>query len=95
MTATARYDIRPVRVRKNGRTFNHFALFADDGTRVSGFYRTVEQARESRTALIRTRVAKARPVERPCLCCGHRFMSQGIHNRLCEVCATGTPRSHW
>lgn len=32
MTAIARYDIHPVRVRTNGRTDNHFALFADDGT---------------------------------------------------------------
>lgn len=95
MTATARYDIRPVRVRKDGRTVNHFALFADDGTRVSGFYPSLKQARESRVALIRSQAKKARPVERACLCCGHGFLSRGIHNRLCPICTTGTPRSDW
>lgn len=27
-----------------------------------------------------------RPRERPCLCCGRRFESEGIHNRLCNPC---------
>lgn len=95
MTAIARYDIRPVRVQKHGRTLNHFALFADDGTRVSGTYQTLKQARETRTALIRTQIQKTRPVERNCLCCDHAFLSKGIHNRLCDICRTGTPRSTW
>lgn len=27
-----------------------------------------------------------RPRERRCMCCGASFMSQGIHNRLCDPC---------
>lgn len=32
----------------------------------------------------------ARPVrrERPCMCCGTKFMSDGPHNRLCGRCRT-------
>ena len=30
--------------------------------------------------------ARARRGIRPCLCCGHSFVSEGIHNRLCGSC---------
>ena len=30
--------------------------------------------------------ASCQPRERACLCCGHRFMSEGAHNRLCTSC---------
>lgn len=31
-----------------------------------------------------------KPQERPCLCCGRVFRSDGRHNRLCAVCGTGS-----
>lgn len=34
----------------------------------------------------RARAARSRP--RACLCCGHRFISEGPHNRLCGSCRT-------
>lgn len=95
MSATALYDILPVRVPTGGRAVNHFAVFAEDGTRVSGFYRTLREATDQRIALIRARTEKARPAIRDCMCCGHAFTSTGIHNRLCGICTTGTPRSDW
>lgn len=30
---------------------------------------------------------KAKRGARRCLCCGHSFISEGIHNRLCRGCA--------
>ena len=29
---------------------------------------------------------RAKRMTRPCLCCGNPFESEGIHNRLCNVC---------
>lgn len=29
---------------------------------------------------------RARRMKRPCMCCGHAFMSEGIHNRMCDLC---------
>lgn len=95
MSLSAVYDIRPVRTISKGRSVHRFALFADDGTRVSGFYPSEQDAHEARRARIMRRVAQSRPVERPCMCCGHAFASEGQFHRLCHVCATGTPRAEW
>lgn len=32
------------------------------------------------------RLQSQRTTERPCMCCGNKFPSEGIHNRLCEAC---------
>jgi hypothetical protein len=33
-------------------------------------------------------LAKPRPLQRPCLCCGRSFRSAGSMNRLCDGCRT-------
>lgn len=30
--------------------------------------------------------AAARRMERPCMCCRQTFLSEGIHNRMCDRC---------
>lgn len=30
--------------------------------------------------------ARTRRGHRPCLCCGTTFLSEGLHNRLCDPC---------
>ncbi len=34
----------------------------------------------------KTRAGKRPTTRRKCMCCGHGFESQGIHNRLCDNC---------
>ncbi len=95
MSLAAVYDIRPVRVISRGRTVHRFALFSDDGTRVSGFYPSEKAAQNERRARIMKWIETAKPIERPCMCCGHVFTSEGRFHRLCHICTTGVPRKEW
>lgn len=55
-----------------------------------------EIQRRAREGWERKRVARqAQLVDRPCMCCGKTFGSEGIHNRLCEVCRTRSNREGW
>lgn len=45
--------------------------------------------RAATTAAVARNAAAARAKgkkERPCVCCGQTFLSEGIHNRLCNSC---------
>lgn len=42
-----------------------------------------EQNRDANEA--KDNLARKR-VKRPCLCCGDLFLSEGIHNRMCDTC---------
>jgi hypothetical protein len=44
----------------------------------------------SRLAYRRVFSRKARG-KRACMCCGTTFMSEGAHNRLCDVCRKNSP----
>jgi hypothetical protein len=50
-----------------------YAVFDPDGERASGFFHHHD-------------LAAAKRKKRPCMCCQREFMSQGIHNRLCDRC---------
>ncbi len=41
---------------------------------------TAMEAAQARTDALRQRRRRA------CLCCGHEFASEGIHNRMCDPC---------
>ncbi|WP_339745631.1 hypothetical protein [uncultured Maricaulis sp.] len=69
------YTVRSV---GNGR----FAVFNAKGVRVSGLYDCKDFALTRAESLAR----QARRQERPCLTCAKPFMSEGIHNRMCNPC---------
>lgn len=54
--------------------------------RVTPFRTRPEQA----TDLIEKLNRAARKRERPCMCCGTAFDSEGPHNRMCGTCRTKT-----
>ena len=63
-----------------------WAVFDADGVRITGRLnqRTYARAlaREMNTSLSDVRPKN----ERECLCCAVRFLSEGPHNRLCDIC---------
>ena len=45
---------------------------------------------QERVEVLQRRDERARNArDRPCLCCGRTFRSEGIHNRLCTPCRAG------
>ncbi len=56
------------------------------GREVSGPYGDKNKALMARDRLRREADAKAKRMLRPCLCCAGEFMSEGIHNRMCDPC---------
>lgn len=79
---TARYSV----ITGHGR----FWVRDQRGDRVSGFFATRDAARVRLEELERKQTATERSRERPCMCCGTKFMSRGIHNRLCQNCSRRT-----
>lgn len=60
-------------------------IIGPNGAALSGSYTSEKYARS--LARQKNGVAvKAKKPERPCLCCGEPFPSEGIHNRLCNRC---------
>jgi hypothetical protein len=55
------------------------------GRTVSGLYGSRDSALHRMHNIARRLAAAARP-QRPCLCCGTTFASEGPHNRLCDPC---------
>jgi len=61
-------------------------LVDPDGKPQSAFYNTKDRAQTNLdSAQAQTDAARQRR-HRPCMCCGHVFLSEGIHNRMCDVC---------
>ena len=69
------YTVRPAGNRR-------FAVFNAKGVRVSGLYDCREFALTRAESLER----QAGRQERPCLTCAKPFMSEGVHNRMCNRC---------
>ena len=63
-----------------------WAVYDDAGSRVSEVYNDPNNARTVRDRMQRQADRQALKTTRPCLCCGTRFESEGIHNRLCGHC---------
>lgn len=60
---------------------------ADDiGRQVGGFLDTRDRAAERRDSLQSEAEAKLKRGVRSCLCCQTKFLSEGIHNRMCDPC---------
>lgn len=51
-----------------------------------GTYATRNQAEATRGSMQSRDDRAGRRTERPCMCCGNPFSSEGIHNRLCTSC---------
>jgi hypothetical protein len=57
-----------------------------DGLPCAGPFNDRNKAGMSRDARQAEADARAKRGERPCLCCGRTFQSEGIHNRMCDLC---------
>lgn len=57
-----------------------------DGVAVSCFMKGQDQAQMCRDAKQAAHDRAKKRMARPCMCCGRRFASEGIHNRLCDPC---------
>jgi hypothetical protein len=57
-----------------------------DGRRVSGFYHSEDVALNMCATIQADADAASKRKRRPCMCCGAEFMSEGIHNRMCDGC---------
>lgn len=58
----------------------------DLGRQVTAFTRNREEAVTRRDVLKTEADAKLKRKVRPCLCCQTHFLSEGIHNRMCDRC---------
>lgn len=67
------------RVREIGK---QFAVVNAANERVSPFFRRREAADE----VCKSRLSRAESNLKKCLCCGGKFLSEGPHNRLCNLC---------
>jgi hypothetical protein len=67
-------------------TARRYVVVDPKGQEVRGPYRDKNKALMARDRLRREADAKVKRMHRPCLCCGHAFQSEGIHNRLCDDC---------
>lgn len=67
-----------------------FVVVNGVGAPVSPGFKTPDAALE----WVNRRAAAKPPKERPCLCCGRTFASQGAHDRLCASCGSDYRRSH-
>ena len=56
------------------------------GRKLSPILRNMTEATEWRDARLRSERQRRKAGPRPCMCCGHVFESEGIHNRLCGSC---------
>jgi hypothetical protein len=63
-----------------------YAVFDPEGERASCFFHHHDLADARRLDMQAERDAALKRKQRPCMCCGRPFMSQGIHNRLCDSC---------
>lgn len=67
------------------RTDDCFVIYRPDGS-IYGECATLSQAAATVSSLQKQDDERARKVIRPCLCCGDKFLSEGIHNRMCDDC---------
>lgn len=68
------------------QTGSGYLVVDDIGRKVGGFFSNLNTAQMRRDSLVAEYEAKLSRKVRPCLCCQTKFMSEGIHNRLCDRC---------
>ncbi len=57
-----------------------FAVYNSDNVRVTQFYVSQERAEAAKDRMNKKHSSQLRN----CMCCGKEFLSEGIHNRLCN-----------
>lgn len=62
-----------------------FVVYSPDGS-IYGEYASLCEAAATVGRRQKEDDERARKTVRPCLCCRREFQSEGIHNRLCDVC---------
>ena len=63
-----------------------FVVVDPNGKNASSFYTQEAPALTTRDGAQKAWDAKHKRQNRPCMCCGKAFASEGIHNRLCGSC---------
>lgn len=63
-----------------------YAVVDAFGRPISRFFDKRERALAHLDKLRAEADAKTKRGKRPCMCCGHEFLSEGIHNRMCDPC---------
>lgn len=61
-------------------------VVVDAQGKVQGKFRSLADAARHRDTCQREADRQAKRGPRPCMCCARIFKSEGIHNRLCDVC---------
>lgn len=64
---------------------DHYQVRRPDGS-VYGDYLTLSQAAGIAGRRNKEDDLAMKRMVRPCMCCGHPFPSEGIHNRMCDPC---------
>lgn len=72
-------DVPLFRVSQIGQ---QFAVVNAANERVSPFFR----CRGAADDVCKSRLARAESGLKKCMCCGGKFLSDGPHNRLCNIC---------
>lgn len=64
--------------------FGHQVIDPDGN--VYGVYHNPAHAETARDGMQARTDAAAKRMPRGCICCGNKFLSEGIHNRMCPSC---------
>lgn len=73
----------------------YWVLQDGTGRKASAAFHTRELAELRRDQLLEADRKRRAKRKRPCMCCAREFMSEGIHNRLCNSCSSHGARTHW
>lgn len=77
------------------RSDRGWAVHDREGQRVTCYYDRFLAADVVRARKQRLADQSKRKTVRPCLCCRKPFQSEGIHNRLCDLCRTSARQVMW
>ncbi|MBC2834692.1 hypothetical protein [Paragemmobacter straminiformis] len=86
MTSVAYSKPKPNQFDIRYRMGQGYAVFGPDGRQVSPWSPSSEYVENLRSTKQREADARKKRGTRSCMCCGNKFMSDGIHNRLCGRC---------
>ncbi len=64
---------------------DHYRVYCPDNS-IYGDYKSLSQAASIVGRRNKEDDLAAKRMVRPCMCCGHNFPSEGIHNRMCDPC---------
>jgi hypothetical protein len=79
---------RPARYQVEFLPGHGYYVIDPDGKRASIYTLSRVMAEQWCDTKQRAADAARKRIDRPCLCCGAIFASEGIHNRMCNACRT-------